>query len=165
MITLSSDFLPPVKDYACARTGNTTLTENLGVSVVWSYMPTLTPPNITKSTNFTNLFGTIDGYGFKYTGKRTLLAHICISISFLSSAGVSVQWMLSHMLGAGGGYDEQLSSLIPTTTTEFSACSLNTITELKENDFVRLIVMKTSSTSSTVSFLFNFSIVPIDYLD
>ena len=163
-VTITGKFLPPVKPYACARTGNTPLTENLGTSQGWSYMPTLTPAGIVKSTDFTNCFGTSDGYGFKYTGTRELRAHVCISITFFSSISTNVQWLLSQMFGAGGGYDVQCSNTIPSVTAPFNTCSLNGIVELKQNDLLRLVLSKTSSSDGTVSFLCNFSIIPIDYL-
>ena len=163
MITITSDFLPPIKDYACARTGNNPLTEDLGVSTTWSYMPTLTPPNIDKTSNFSNCFGTSDGYGFKYVGTRGLRAHVCISITFFSSITTNVQWLLSQMYGIGGGYDVQCSNTLPSTTSPFGACTLNGIVSLSNNDIVRLVLSKTSNSSGTVSFLCNFSIVPIDY--
>ncbi len=162
--TITGAFLPPVKPYACARTGNTPLTENLGVSTTWSCMPTLTPPSIDKSANFSNCFGTSDGYGFKYSGTRELRAHVCISITFFSSISTNVQWLLSHMLGTGGGYDVQCSNTIPSVTAPFNSCSLNGIVELKQNDIIRLVLSKTSSSDGTVSFLCNFSITPIDFL-
>ena len=162
-VTMTGNFLPPIKDYACARTGNTPLTEDLGVSTTWSYMPTLIPPNIDKTTNFANCFGSTDGYGFKYIGTRGLRAHVCVSITFFSSITTNVQWLLSHMYGAGAGYDVQCSNTLPSATSPFGACSLNGIVLLSNNDIVRLIVSKTSGSSGTVSFLCNFSIVPIDY--
>ena len=162
--TITGAFLPPVKDYACARTGNTPLTQNLGVSTTWNYMSNCSPSNIDKSTNFSNCFGTSDGYGFKYTGTRELRAHVCIGITFYSSISTYVQWILSHMAGTGGGYDVQCSNTLPSVTAPFCSCSLNGIVTLKHNDIVRLIVSKTSSSDGSVSFLGNFSIVPIDYL-
>lgn len=69
------------------------------------------------------------------------------------------------MLGAGGGYDVQITNIMKagTSTTEFQACTLQGIIELRQNDIIRLLTAKTNNIDGDLNFYCNFSIVPFDY--
>ena len=161
MITITSNFLPPVKSNALSRSGLQTL--NMGTSTDWNYITSLTPGTIEKTSDFTNCFGTADGYGFKYTGTRQLRCLVIISISYYTSITTGIQFLVSHMLGAGGGYDLQVTNIMKsgTTNTEYQSCTLQGIIEIKTNDIIRLLTAKTNNIDGTLYFYCNFSIATV----
>ncbi len=113
MITIASDLtvsgkvFTPIKSNAMSR--STLQTLDLGTSTTWNYITSITPSAIEKTTDFTNCFGTSDGYGFKYTGTRRLRCLVILSITFYTSIATGVQFLLSHMTAPASGYDVQVT--------------------------------------------------------
>ena len=169
MITIASDLTvsgkvyTPIKSNAMSR--STLQTLDLGTSTTWNYITSITPSAIEKTTDFTNCFGTSDGYGFKYTGTRRLRCLVILSITFYTSIATGVQFLLSHMTAPASGYDVQVTNVMPSSSSasEFNSCTLQGIIEMGQDNIIRLLCSKTSGSSGLIYFYCNFSIAPFDY--
>ena len=85
-----------------SRSGLQTLA--MGTSTDWNYITTITPGTIEKNKRFYKLFREQQMVmDFKYTGTRQLRCLVIISISYYTSITTGIQFLISHMLGAGGG--------------------------------------------------------------